>query len=1462
MFELSGYRVTEAIESGGEFALFRVERAEDGRRLLAKTINGSEAESDGAATLYKEYERLLRLKGRGVVEPEGVEFQGTRPVLLLPDNGETTLERELRTGRGARKLEELLERAVAMADCLRQLHQAGMMLHVLAPSSFLLGASGVRLLDLRYASPIHEPDAAASWAAGRTDWALPYLSPEQTGRTGRAPDLRSDLYSLGVILYEWFTGTYPYPSGSALDLLYHHLAANPEPVWQRNASIPRMVSAVVQKCMEKMPEARYAGASGIRADLEECLLQLRVSGKVQPFPLGKRDYPLRWSSENLAAGQPSVEPYDREGLKRTLSLVLQGRTDGIDELAGILHYKTGGNPERLRALLQEILNRKWIVYEETSRMWTWDRRQIADLDDGEPAADSVRDDVSLLPEQSRGILARAAMLGNPFGLDELYSVAGLPMDRLTDSLDDAVRRMLIQPLGDGRDKYLFRNDSVRTALREGIPESERPELHREIGWMLARRTEAGADSRLFEALDHLNRAADRIVRSDRKTEWIELNVQAGEEAERQKSRDSSLAYLRRATDSLDEEDWRRNFPLCFRAFRLRAEAEFLSSRYDRAAETAQLLFDRAESDAARAQAGLMLIRCEWALNRTSRAMAFVETTLRLLDVPFRLRPGRLEWKRLELRVERKLKTAGAAALQALPAMTDSRLRSAMSALACAVEAGDAIAPRAWHFSVLTMMEMTLDHGWTPAACIGLAGYALRLEGQARQEVFLEAWGRRMLSLADEEPGLFARASALLARSAAGGSTFALGERSAMAGKAVHAALSDGQMGLANRCLLIFCRLLLQAGHPLRDVYARLLLHADHFRQENSRKHWRQAAALAGLASGLIGYRAASDPYADAGPNAGGEAAGAGRDGDRASEAYAFMTDYLTGNYSQAQAALEQAIRSEPAELPELFDPDFYGVLLWKETCGRGSRKEKAEAARQMRASLGRLREKAKRRRAPHLHRYLLAKAELASLKPDRRRADYGYERAIEKARDAGYALEAGIAAECYARYGILTGRASLAKVYLLEAYERFQGWGAAAKTGDMEEKYGKWLPVRKDAGLERVDHLSVILSAQALSSEMEMGRLLQVLMHIMLQNAGAESGALIIDRDGHWIVEAHGAMDDVRIEPIPLEEAGEAYPSDLILYSARTQEEIVVQDAAASDLFERSGDTVRRGIRSALCLPVLYRNKLIGLLYLENNLSTGVFTEERLDVLRLLASQCAIALTNARLFSGIQHLTNHLEEQVEERTRRLEQSMLATSEAQAEMKIYAERNRIAQEIHDIVGHTLTSTVLQIEAGKRLLRRDLDRSLERLNEAQGLVRHSLNEIRNSVHMLKEDKYYDLQEALQRLIQETERNAGVTIRASIDPAPSVSALHKKVIYHALQEGLTNGIRHGKCGEFRFLLRDRGSWLEFELQDDGTGTDGVEKGFGLNTMHERVRQLKGALSIDSEPSKGCLLRIQLPY
>jgi signal transduction histidine kinase len=438
---------------------------------------------------------------------------------------------------------------------------------------------------------------------------------------------------------------------------------------------------------------------------------------------------------------------------------------------------------------------------------------------------------------------------------------------------------------------------------------------------------------------------------------------------------------------------------------------------------------------------------------------------------------------------------------------------------------------------------------------------------------------------------------------------------------------------------------------------------------------------------------------------------------------------------------------------------------------------------------------------------------------------------------------------------------ALAKIYMTEAYHDYVKWGAKAKAAELAAAYGNLLALGSMAEWDRIDYLSVVKSAQALSEEMEMPRLLTALLKIMLRNAGAEFGAIIFAQEEGWMVEAYGTADELSVGALLLAEADGLVPAAFIEYAARTKQEVVLHDAAHEGMFVRNAHVRDKRLRSVLCLPIRHQDKLVCLLYMENKLAAGMFTKEKLDVLKLLASQCAISIDNARLYSGIQSLRVSLEQQVEERTRSLKQSMGETAAALAENSVYEERNRIAQEIHDVVGHTLTSTVLQIEAGKRLLHKDKEGAVTRLEGAQELVRHGLNEIRRSVHMLKEGQAFNLGHQLRQLIQDTEHHTGVVIKASMGDLPDLTMPYKKLIYHALQEGLTNGIRHGGASYFRFLLAQEGKLLVFQLQDNGRGAAELVTGFGLNVMRERAEQLDGILTIETQGYGGCLLRIEIP-
>jgi signal transduction histidine kinase len=221
--------------------------------------------------------------------------------------------------------------------------------------------------------------------------------------------------------------------------------------------------------------------------------------------------------------------------------------------------------------------------------------------------------------------------------------------------------------------------------------------------------------------------------------------------------------------------------------------------------------------------------------------------------------------------------------------------------------------------------------------------------------------------------------------------------------------------------------------------------------------------------------------------------------------------------------------------------------------------------------------------------------------------------------------------------------------------------------------------------------------------------------------------------------------------------------------------------------------------------------------------------------------------------------------QLKTKTKELENTNQKLKETTMELEditVLRERNRIAREIHDTVGHTLTTVLLEMEAGERLIPLEPAIAATKINLAKTQVRKGLNDLRKSVETIKSgNEMLDFISAVKLLIHETMLHGEIHIKYTISELPPLTPMHEKTLFRVLQEGLTNGIRHGKSTAFVFNLKRNGESIDFFLQDNGTGAAQIVPGFGLTTMNERVKELGGIFSIHSEPGEGCLIRVSLP-
>jgi len=1687
--KLQGYSTVERLAGLEDCDFYRLRSLENSFSVIAKTTRSAHPDRKTVETVREEYEKFRSMDGKGALAVLELTEAEDRPVILFKDMGGNLMKAYLpRRGRSL-SLANLVRVAVSSADSLMRLHREEFVLLAVSPSRLWVNpeTGEARFADLRNSTTDPERDALAEFD-GYPRSLQPYLSPEQTGRTGNRPDYRSDFYALGVTLYEWLSGVLPFERGEERDLFYRHLAIVPRPLGLENPDIPDTLSRIVGKCLEKSPESRYMSAYGLKLDLEKLLSSLESTGEAPLFELGEHDVPRRFrfpralygrheerrllvealerakaeavetveiqggggvgktflveetlretdiGEGGIAAGRfdsrseaapyaawiqiiesltdrllaiskleievwklrmlnalegqgrllvervprlelligpqpemPALPPaeakrrfhkalarffhvfswrdrplvlflddlhradeaslsflYDflEDGDTKQTLLVLAYRDDEPDgdnklrqlrerlsgrgtgctrlrlaplienevekllqealrgepernrELAALLHRKTYGNPLFLKQLLKDLLESRVVTFDEDAGRWTWDEKAVAKVGIAEDAAAYLSEKLRHMPEALAHMLSRAAMLGSSFEAVRLKPLVGLDEERLSEALETAVREGLIQEDGRHAGAYRFRHDRIQQAAYERVPEEDRIDLHDLIGkerWNpLEEETD---DSDVFEAAYHLNRAAAKFTHERERQELARLNMLAGAKAKRSTAYEAALGYFARATDLLANAPWDEEHETLFLAHRELAELEYLGLRFDEARSRLAYLLGKARTKQDQAVVFNLMMQLEIGADNRDEVIALARKTLALLDVDMPVRFSRVRLLRQTLRVALKLRRHTGKSIANLPPMTDETSRIVMKTLDAGTSALFLKDKNGWLAYTLTMVELTLERGLAPESCIGFVGYALFQYYVFQRMGEAYRWGMLAVELAGPHPLLRIRTLSAFQLCIDSWSQHDRGVLSLFSESAGRAGLESGDVWQGHQSVLIDCATRFHLGYPISDIYERLVAHGGEFRRHSQDVLWKQLTLLAATLTKLSGYRAPGDPYPIEEVEKEDFAASVHDDSGGAlasfSDTCKVVCAYIFERYEEANEVLEKVqatgLVSSESE-PEDTVRALYEALVWLRlywTLPAGKRGERWAEIRKRRNLL---RKHAKLCPVNYAHKLLLIEAEMAGAKGRGRKAEELYEKSIEAARRNGHIHDLAIAAECCGQCMLRLGKQNRAKVYLTEAYEAYRRWGALAKAEQMERKYADLLKPAPDMLLGRLDYLSVVESIQAISGEMEMDRLLDRLMKILLHNSGAEFGALLSEYDGRWVVEAYGTLEKLSIAPVPIDsipaEQFDAMPGPVVGYAVRTGETILLHDAASEGMFARTPYIRDNGVKSVLCLPIWHQNQMISLLYLENKLSSNVFTPQRLELVKLLASQCAISIANAKLYAGIRELRSGLENQVEERTRSLERAMLETSAALAEASVYEERNRIAQEIHDIVGHTLTSTVIQIEAGKRIMFKDAQEAANRLKKAQELVRHSLNEIRGSVHMLKQDKYGDLSALLKQLIEDTERNAGVAVRAEIGPLPELPPGHRKTIYHALQEGLTNGIKHGDGPSFRFDLRVIGQTVLFRLENDGKGAEQVVPGFGLKTMRDRVGQLGGRLTVETRREGGFGLMIELPY
>lgn len=396
------------------------------------------------------------------------------------------------------------------------------------------------------------------------------------------------------------------------------------------------------------------------------------------------------------------------------------------------------------------------------------------------------------------------------------------------------------------------------------------------------------------------------------------------------------------------------------------------------------------------------------------------------------------------------------------------------------------------------------------------------------------------------------------------------------------------------------------------------------------------------------------------------------------------------------------------------------------------------------------------------------------------------------------------------------------------------------------------------------DLKSIMKASTAISGEINLERLLEKMIRIVLENAGAEKGLLVLkNEDEEFYVEAEGALSNpivTVLKSIDFKEAG-LIPNSIFQYVLHTRDSLVIDNAIEDPKFSSDDLIQEKNLKSVLCLPILKSGNIMGVLYLENNLISNAFTPERIQFLQLLSGQMAVSIENAlneeKKIAAFRERENLLKKINIQQTI-LSKEVIKTQEY--------ERKRIAEELHDGMGYLLSTLKLNLTAFKETGVEDREKHLE---SSLNLLEDAFKELKSISNNLMPDVLlqYGLVMAVDFVCKRITGTGKVTINfKSFNINKKFRTDFEIEVFRVVQELINNALKHSEAKNMDIQFVNQNDILVVTVEDDGKGFNfektikSRKKGRGLNNIIARVNFLRGTVNFDSS-ERGTSVILSIP-
>ncbi|MBD2041157.1 AAA family ATPase [Microcoleus sp. FACHB-672] len=1006
-------------------------------------------------------------------------------------------------------------------------------------------------------------------------------------------------------------------------------------------------------------------------------------------------HPLMLTLDQIAKTGAIIEyisllPLDLPTITHLIGDTLNCEAESVKPLAELVLFKTGGNPFFMNEFLKSLNTEELLEFDIQTRKWQWDLEQIQSRDFTDNVVELMADKIQKLPDSTNSLLKKAACIGNQFNLKTLALISSQLLRETMKNLHAAVAENLVVPIGTMGDielavdatelttrslptassqslKYKFVHDRIQQAAYSLIAEQDKPLIHQHIGKLLLKNiSESKREEKIFDIVNQLNFGIQLISNQLERNELAQLNLVAGKKAKLSSAYQPALNYLQIGIELLAINSWQQQYELTLSLHEEAAEIAYLKVDFVLMERFIDAVVSQAQTVLDKVKVYEVKILAYTALGQFNEAINIGLEVLKLLGIRLPKQPSKLDVLRGLLQTNLRIGFQPIASLVDLPVMSAPYPKAAMRILTRMAPSTYFAAPLLFPMIVFQQIHLSIKWGNTIDSAVAYSFYGMILCGIVGDIQSGSQFGQLALNVVSKlDTRVFKNMTGFTVYTFIRHWIEPLKEAVNPLREVYTLALQTGDLQFASYSIYSYYHLSFLSSSELVKLESEMEIYAQSIRQMGQEKTFEMQQLLHQAVLNLLSK--IENPS---------DLTGTAFDeqvmlpklqsrNDRATLGHFYFNKLmLSFLFNEIELAIMNADLCE-----QYFDGItatstvthfyFYDSLARLSVATDGQQSEQNRQTQKVVSNQKKMKKWAHHAPSNNLHKYYLIEAELCRFRGKYALATELYDRAISLAKEHDYIHEAALAYELAAKFYLSQGKELTAKAYMQEARYCYQLWGATAKVKHLEMRYGNLLVANQGSSQNAkattlvtttgskysLDIATVLKASQAISGEIVLDKLLSSLMKILIENAGAQQGYLILEERGKLLIEAEGAIDSEQmsvLQSMPIENFQSASQT-IINYVCRTQESVVLNDATREGQFTNDQYIQENQPKSVLCVPLINQGKLVSIVYLENNLTAGAFTPERQELLNLLSAQAAIAIENARFYNKMAELNKAYE---------------------------------------------------------------------------------------------------------------------------------------------------------------------------------------------------------------------------